>query len=119
MPPAALIWSKTILPALSAPVPNLAAPPDMKSTIATFSSAGLLPLVPGPPGLQALARRVAGRIKPRALLSLLVPFKAASIHLARDAPFYAPRRRLAICFAQRRVRLVGSGVGVGATGLGG
>src|SRR3954451_22640313 len=66
MPPCSLIWSKSILPALSAPVPNLAAPPDMKSTIAIFSSGGFCALLPaeGPPGAQAGHRGAATTTRP-------------------------------------------------------
>src|SRR6266508_1011370 len=61
MPPWALIWSKTISPALRATVPNLAAPPDMKSTMAIFSSDGFCPPASGEPGMQALASRPSAR----------------------------------------------------------
>ena len=54
---AALNAGKLTFDQINAAVPNFAAPPDIKSTIAIFSSDGLPPPAPGAPGTQALASR--------------------------------------------------------------
>src|ERR671937_247339 len=90
MPPSALIWSNNRAPALSATVPNLAAPPDMKSTIAIFSSDGFCPPPPAPPGAQALASRTATRAKERSRGTCVTFIEVASIELAEATGTHGP-----------------------------